>query len=302
MTIAIILFAIMLTGETLTYAFNPYSYDSDVRIYENGVEYVIESSVSSEYDVLILDHGETPPIDELIILSNGDVFYERITIELAIRGFNNLQIMDHSEIVKLAGQPSSRKGMLIPYGDIPKEIYSGMSTDPLVEWLRGGGTVYWFGCDSMRGYDLSLLGLSEDDFWSSESSEDYHVNPTSPFCKSLKFRNNSVRYGLSADAGTPLAYVSESGFSSITSVEILNGTMIVFGGGNSNENFMDCAQIIASGIAHDTELVEHEGGAIMNSKDGSIKYLDGIDISSFDNIFVYIYIGGYFIVYGERYN
>lgn len=293
MTITIILMAILFAGVASTYASNPYSYDSDVEIDEDGIDYRIKSSVSSEYDVIVLDNGGVPPINELIMLSTGGNYFENIRTELAIRGFDDVSIKDSSEFMELADHPSG-KAILIPYGPIPEEIYSGTPTDPLVKWLQGGGTVYWFGFIPKGGYDLSTLGLSEDDFWSSRESGDYDVHPASPFCESLKLRNNAVRYGLSADVGTPLAYVSESGFSSITSMKALNGTMVVFGGGESYANSMDCAQIIASGVTHDTTMIEHETGVLRNNESGRI------EASSVENKSIYVYIGGYYIVYGER--
>lgn len=298
--IAIVLVTVLLMGEALAYAFNPYSHNSDVEIDDSGISYTIETPGSWEYDIIILDNGDVPKLNELIMLSTGGIYFERIETELAIRGFYDVRMMDPSEIGEMTDHPLG-KAILIPYGPIPEELYSGETTDFLVRWLEEGGTVYWFGCvpDGGYDYDLSLLGLSEDDFWSDESSEDYKAS-ASPFCKSLKLRNHFMGYGLNADIGTPLAFVSESGFSSITSMKVLNGTMVIFAGGHSYENSMDCAQIITSGITHDTIIVEHQEGTISNCKDGRILYPDESGISSIDNISVYIYIGGYYIVYGER--
>lgn len=300
MAIAIILMAVLLAGEASIYALSPYSYDSDAKVGEDGIDYVIESSVNSEYDVLVMNNGDAPRINELIMVSIGDNYLETIRKELSVRGFDNVIVKDPSEISELADQPSSGKGILIPYGPIPEELYDGKSTDPLVKWLEGGGIVYWFGYIPKGGYDLSPLGLSEDDFWSSGRSEDYDVSPASPFCKSLKLRNHTVKYGLNVNAGTPLAYTSESGYSSITSVDVLNGTMIIFGGGGSSANSMDCAQIIASGVTHNTTLVEHESGFVKNIKRDSIRYSDEAGIHSTEGIFAYICIGGYYLVHGER--
>lgn len=300
MAIAIILIAVLLAGEASIYALSPYSYDSDAEVREDGIDYMIESSVNSEYDIVVMDNGDVPRISELIMVSIGGNYPENIRKELIVRGFDDVIVKEPSEIAELADQPSSGKGILIPYGQIPEELYDGESTDPLVKWLEGGGTVYWFGYIPKEGYDLSPLGLSEDDFWSSDRPEDYKVGPASPFCKSLKLRNHSVRYGLNVNAGTPLAYTSESGYSSITSVEVLNGTMIIFGGGGSSANSIDCAQIIASGVTHDTTVMEYESGFVKDIKRSSIRYSDEIGTHPTDGIFTYIYIGGYYLVYGGR--
>lgn len=303
--IAIALTAAVVIGEISIYAIGPYSYDSEITIGDYGIEYSLNSSNSEEYSMIVLDNGDADPISELIICCEGNKYFERIQGELALRGFDNVVMSGPDRISEKMTDPEG-KALLIPYGPFPEEIYSGNMTDPLIIWLQGGGSLYWFGYIPEGGYEsddyLSPLGLSEDDFCTVGEfggDDDYSVEPASPFCEALGLRNGMVKNGLKADAGTPLAYVSESGFSSITSMKVFDGTVVIFGGGMSYENSMDCAQIIASGITHDSKVVGYESGSLRNTKTGTMQY-DGT-ITSADNILAYVFIGGYYPVYGERY-
>jgi hypothetical protein len=303
--IATVLMAVLAVGEISIYAVVPYGYDSEITIGEHSIEYSVSSSNNEEYSIIALDNGDTDPIAELIILYDGNAIYDRIRRELSLRGFDNVVMSNPDNILEKMTEPEG-KALLVAYGPFPEEIYSGNETDPLILWLQGGGSVYWFGYVPEGGYGsddyLSNLGLSEDDFCTAGEFgeyDDYSVEPANPFCNYLNLRNSIVMNGLRADAGTPLAYVSESGFSSITSMKVFNGTMVIFGGGNSYENSMDCAQIIASGITHDSIVVGYESGFVRNTKTGILQY-DGT-VTSTDNISVYVFMGGYYIVYGERY-
>ena len=105
--------------------------------------------------------------------------------------------------------------------------------------------------------------------------------------------------GLRYDIGRPISYVSDSGYSAITVMKVLNGTMIVLGGGQSGENSADLAQIIVSGITYNSELIGYESGIVRNTMDDSLTYIHSS--SGKENVSVYVHIGGYYTVYGERF-
>lgn len=298
--IAVILIAAMFLGEAIVYVANPYSYDADANYDEEGVNFTIETSNNSVYDVLAIDNGGVPPVREVIICSGDDERYlNEIKTELSVRNLNEVSVVAPAELPEVMTDPEG-KALIVPRGLFPEEIYTGNSSDPMMEWFDGGGSVYWFGYMPKEGYSienyLQPMGLSEDDIF---VGRDYTASVSGPFCKPLALRNSLVYNGLSADAGTPLAYVSDSGFSSITAKEVSNGSLFVFGGGHTYDNSMDIAQLIVSGITAKSTLIGHWSGTVNGTLTESVKFDESPIIP--ENIHVYIYIGGYYIVFGKRF-
>ena len=298
LTMALVMIAIVAIGGISIYFLNPYSYDSEVIINDDNVEYSFDVSNPIEYNILIMDNFGLTPTESLIICSDGSDYSERVKAQLKVRGFNNVKIVDSENLLDamLAEAPVGR-AILIPQGPIPEEIYSGGPNDPLLEWLDAEGSVYWFGYLPNEGYDpnyLSLLGLPEESFC---TVSDGNVTRSHDLCTQLCFRSSDVMHGLRSDIGKPISYVSDSGFSAITVMEVRNGTMVVLGGGQSSENSMDLAQIISSGITYKTELIGQDSGVVKNTMKDSISY----SYRNKENISVYVHFGGYFTVYGERF-
>lgn len=296
--ITVILVATILVGEAAIYVKNPYQYDADAVYDEYGLEYTLESSNNSVYDVIALDNGDSTPVKELIICFRGDDSYLiKIKKELELRNFYNVIMVEPENLTEVMNEPEG-KALLIPWGSFPWEIYNGTLNNPMMEWFDGGGSVFWFGYVPVEGYTydnyLDPLGLSEDDFC---TTENYAVSPSGTLCKELSLRNTAVYNGLKADTGTALAYVSDDGYSSITAKKVSNGTLIVFGGGQTYGNSMDCAQLISSGITADSVLAGHWSGTVKGSLTMSVLF-DTEVIP--ENLSVYVYIGGYYIVYGKR--
>lgn len=293
---AIMIFVVAIGGISI-YFINPYSYDSEVNINDNEAVYSIDVSNPIEYNILALDNFGASPTKSLIICSDGTDYPQRVKAQLKVRGFADVKIVDAKDLKgAMDGNPLGR-AILLPYGPFPEEIYSGEPGDTLLEWLGAEGSVYWFGYLPKEGYNanyLSLLGLSEEIFC---TVPDGNVIRSHELCTQLCFRGSDVMHGLRSDIGTPIAYVSDSEFSSITVMKVLNGTMVVLGGGQSIENSIDLSQIISSGITYETELIGYDSGIVKNTIKDSIFYSS----SGKDNISVYIHVGGYYTVYGERF-
>lgn len=292
------LIAAILVGEAAIYVNNPYRYDADAVYDEYGLEYTLESSNNSVYDIIALDNGGSVPVKELIVCCGEDNdYFIKIKDELAVRNFHNVIMAESGNLTEVMNNPEGR-ALLIPYGLFPREIYDGNPTDPMMEWFDGGGSVFWFGYVPTEGYDgnyLAPLSLSEYDFC---TEMNYSVFPSGTLCKEMSLRNTAVYGGLKADAGTALAYVSDDGYSSITAKKVSNGTLVVFGGGQSYENSMDCAQLISSGITADSVSVGHWSGTVKGSLTVSVSFDTEVVP---ENLSVYVYIGGYYIVYGGRF-
>lgn len=304
--IAVTMIAIVAIGGISIYFINPYSYDADVNINDDNAEYSLNVSNAIQYNILALDNFGNPQIEDLIICSDGSGYSERVQAQLKVRGFNNVKIVDPENLPEeMIGDPSGR-GILILQGSFPEEIYSGNIDDILMKWLDNKGSVYWFGylpkdeykineSTTMPVYDYLLpFGLSEESFC---TIPDGDVNRSHELCTQLCFRNSEVINGLKSDIGTPISYVSASGFSAITIMKVLNGTMVVLGGGQSSENSMDLAQVIASGISYHTELIGHKSGSVRNTTNDFIFYPS----RNKDDVSVYIHVGGYYTTYGERF-
>lgn len=298
--IAVVLIAAMFIGEAAMYFKNPYSYEADVTWEGEDLEYTLKSSNNIVYDLTVIDNGGTSPVNELIIYCEDENSFVNLEKELSVRGFHNVIMTDSKNLEDFMNEPEG-KALLIPHGKFPIEIYNGNSTDPLMNWFDGGGSVYWFGFSPLNGYGnesyLTPLGLTEDDFC---TKENYSATPSGMLCKPLSLRNSLVYNGLKADAGTPLAYVSDDGYSSITSKKVSNGSLIVFGGGHTCENSIDCAQLISAGVTADSVLLEHKSGTIKGTATKYIE-LDTDEEIIPDNISVYVCMGGYYTVYGKRF-
>lgn len=307
LAMAIIMIAIVAIGGISIYFINPYSYDADALINADNAEYSLDVSNPIEYNILVLDNFEIPATESLIICSDGSGYSEIVKTQLNIRGFYNVEIVDPKNLLGAMKDPSGSiedsfgRAILIPYGPFPEEIYSGSAkddkNDPLLDWLAVGGSVYWFGYMPKDGYTddyLSPFGLSKESFC---TVPDGNVNRSHELCTQLCFRSIDVMHGLRSDIGKPISYVSDSGFSAITVMKVLNGTMVVLGGKQSGENSADLSQVIASGITYGTELIAYESGIVRNTIGDLISYPPSIK----ENISVYINFGGYYTVYGERF-
>lgn len=305
--IAVIMIAIVVIGGVSIYYINPYSYDANVIINDDGAEYSIDVSNNIEYNILVLDNFDVPPIESLIICSDGSSYPERVKAQLGIRGFDNVDIKDPEDLLDaMSGDPSGR-GILILHQPFPEEIYSGDENDPLITWLGAGGSVYWIGylpggdyvmSDSSRvsaeDY-LSPFDLSRDSFC---IVPDGNISCSGDLCVQLCFRDIDVMDGLRIDIGRPISYISDSGYSAITAMKVLKGNMVVLGGVQTNENAMDIAQVIASGITYNSELIGYDSGFVKNNTDDLITYTS----SGKENVSVYVHVGGYYTAYGERFN
>lgn len=304
--LALIMIAIVVIGGVSIYFINPYNYDADAIVDTNSAEYSIDVSNPVEYNILVLDNFGIPPTESLIICSDGSNYSERFKTQLNIRGFNDVEIVDPANLPEvMMGDPSGR-AILIPQGPFPEEIYSGAASDPVFDWLAAGGSIYWFGYLPENGYKvndstivdadvyLSPFGLAPENFCTVPNG---NVSRSDELCTQLRFRGSDVMYGLSTSIGKPISYVSESGYSAITVMKVLNGTMIVLGGGQSNENLADLAQVISSGITYGTVSIGFDSGIVKNTIRDSILYSS----SGKENVSVYIHIGGYYTVYGKRF-
>lgn len=304
--LAVIMIVIVAIGGISIYFINPYSYDADVLSFEvDSVGYSLDVSNPIEYNVLVLDNFGIPPVESLIICSDGSSYSEEVKALLEIRGFDDVEIKDPKNMLDaMIGDPYGR-AILVPQGPFPAEIYSGVSSGPLIDWLTAGGSVYWFGYLPEDGYKVNDSIISADSYLSplGLSKESFCTVPDSNLSLSdefkLCFRSCNVMHGLRSDIGKTISYVSDSGFSAITAMQVANGNMVVLGGGQSGENLVDLSQIIASGITYNTKLIGYDSGIARNTMTNSISYLSVP--SDMGNVSLYIYVGGYYTVYGERF-
>ena len=284
-------------GEASIYFVNPYSYGSDLDIGISGAEYTLEASESIEYNVIALDNHGVSPVTELIICLDDSNYYASIVNELELRGFTNIILADVAKVLGEMNGDATGRAILFPFGLFPEEIYDGDATDPLfADWMDAGGSIYWFGCSEIPD-DTYLLpfGLTADSFNTSDGQE--KVSRSGDICNQLRLRTHNVYHGLRSEIGTPLAYVSESGYSSITAMNVSQGTMVFIGGDMDDDHSSDCAQIIASGITYATTVLGYREGIVNGNMIGDITYA----ASAEENVTVYVHMGGYYTVYGERF-
>ena len=128
-------------------------------------------------------------------------------------------------------------------------------------------------------------------------SKAYSVVDSNDYTSVLSLSNNDVTYAVSQEVlpeGTPSLAIGyqEDGYSSITLVGSGSGAIVVFGGQLGNFQRYDMAQVIASGIGPSSEIVEYVHGTVSGSASGEIEVGDV-------GVTVYVYLGGYYPVFGK---
>jgi len=215
------------------------------------------------------------------------------------------------------------KGLLVISGALPDVIYTGSSADLIFDWLGNGGRLYWLG-NILGKYYSTTTGLEEvpatteyqklffgvdcinaDTSGTGFVSNDFTKGPVADLRYDLSIKNNRIKYGIDTTVlesngieYRAFGYSDDSNkFACIVLTEYTGGKgmICVMAGDYSRNQRSDLIQVISSGVDHSTD--------ILGTADGSLKYstqTGKIDVGpSVPNMTAYIYLGGYFPVYGR---
>lgn len=312
----VVLVAVMVAGELMIYAVNPYHFSSDVTIEEGDARYEVESSGSARFQIVELDTGSIKPVSEVYIylddsygtigISNMSKQVDDIVRELEIRGMDST-VIDADGLEDLMNSTNtSGAGVVFISGAMPSTVYTGSEDDVVLKWIRSGGSIYWLGVtmgmyvgnadgtvSKVDGWDELFFGAGC--FNSSDSYDSANVRGDE-IGEILCLRSSSTQFGMSADVpnSIQLGYVAEDGYGTASLAKYGAGMIGIVGGYFEDSTRTDLVQMISSGVTYDSTLIMEEEVSVRGgSHEGDLKDVDGAA--------VYIFSGGYFTCYGARY-
>ena len=214
-----------------------------------------------------------------------------------------------------------RKGLLVLSGALPDVIYKGTSADLVFQWLGDGGRLYWAGNilgkyystaagieDVSSEYQKLFFGtecLDTDTLGNGFVSNDFTRGETASLRYDLAIKNNRVKYGMDTAAldahgnkYRALGYADDAqGYASIVLTEYTGGKgmICVLAGDLSRNQRSDLVQVVSSGIDHSTNILGTAAGSQRyGTSTGEIDVGLPVPIMT-----AYIYLGGYYPVYGR---
>lgn len=320
----------MLVGEYVAYG-NIYHYDSSAS--EDG-SYSIYDSGSHGYTATISDNGSFVAPTEFLIYydeSYGSLVHD-VTVEIGAKKLtqeyylsqlvNNLKYysvtavryVNATELADALSESGQGKGLIVISGALPETVYRGESTDLIFSWIHSGGSLYWAG-ESIGRYcgladgtvksvesDYQSLFLGESDCLNNQTEDGraYSEITDNHYRQTLSLKNNDVLYGVkNTVAGTLSIGFTQDGYASVSLLKNGDGMVCVFGGNYSNNQRMDMATVIASGICYCShELGCNTGTVTRGTVSGSFADMPSVH----GNLSIFIYLGGDFSVYGKAFH
>ena len=321
--------AVILVGEYATYG-NVYRYDSSADAAGN---FSVYDSGSHCYTAVLTDNGGFQAPTRFYIYYDegyGSVVHDA-KVEVGAKALdqqyylsqlvNNLKYysvtdvtyVNASELAAKMSEPAVGVGLIVISGALPETVYDG-TAGPVLTWIAAGGSLYWAGeaigkyvgkadgtvAEAPAGYEALFLGTGtlNPETGDTRALEDIASNT---YRRDLSLKNNDVRYAVNmASAGADSLAVGYQKDGCASSVLVKNGTgmVCVMGGNYSNNQRMDLANIIASGISYcSVELDCKNGTVARGTANGTFDAMPAAG----HNASVFLYLGGDFSVYGKLY-
>jgi len=317
--ITIMVVMLILIGEIIVFTSSQDDFSSDVTIEDDTLTYSLEGKGSYTYDVVSLNGSLGSPSEVFVYYDPGygsmvnqvsvstgamaldqGYYVEQMSPTLKVRGITNVKIVDAEELGTIMANPGYGKAVVILSGAIPDTVYDGMSESVILDWIETGGRLYWAG--NVIGQYIAHKGSVEEVecgqsiFLGAEciNTEDTRGEEVidNGFRDVLYLQNNLLRFApdlslLPEDSVCVVMGYTDGSCNSITSLSVGKGSVCIFGGDYSSRQRIDLAQVIASGVGPETELVEYATGVMNHSINGTIGKADA----------VYVVLGGFFPVY-----
>ncbi|MBR4697105.1 MAG: hypothetical protein IKP18_01505 [Candidatus Methanomethylophilaceae archaeon] len=325
--LAVALLAMMAVGEYYVYCSDAFEYTSEAEWKDGRFVYSVSSSGSDAYSVVVMDGAAVPRelcifvdetyddnVDEarkVTVLNHFSQRYyaEQIQKQLALRSYTNVSLEESGgfskHILDTMGDAEGR-AVLVVSCSLPSSIYTGNPSDPIIEWAKAGGTVYWVGSEPGRFYTDST-GLKEvpsgqELFLGAECvyigpSERASQKVDNGFGDALILKNSDIAFAVDVsvlDNALAMGF-SRDGHSTVGMVPLGLGEVCVVSGAFSIEQMEDVAQLIASGASCGSSVERTESGKVVRSTcTGEIPAEAGSTL--------YINIGGTYLKHGAAYH
>ncbi len=297
---------LMLAGEMLVYAVDPYSYDIEMTDDGNTLYYSLESSTSADYHVAVL--SDTVAVGgvycyydsaygvSMITHDQLSLMVEELETELDLRGAAYEGRLDAQELADLMSADltqgtAAEHAFICGAGAFPDTVYTGAADDLLVLWLQAGGTVYWingviglYSADAqgrltaVAGYSELLFGeggavnTCDDMEFAEDPGNERELGATLSVYYSLI--NNGLRTDLPYSISIGF---EQGGYGSVVLVRSAdgNGTIGVFGGTSLRGIFNKeaprfLAQVVAAHLGYSTVLLDAVDGSVDDSFAGTV--------------------------------
>ena len=335
--LTLVIIAIVVIGEVIVYTSGTDDFNISVEQDGNELGYSISVKGSQVYSVVVMDNDNMLPMSEVYIYydKNYATYYKHDTGAVGSSTFTHEYYID--QLIRLIENRSGmtvriisateleaamdddigtafQKGLVVISGALPDTVYTGNSTDKIFDWMDDGGRLYWagnlvgafyatttsiesvpdgyqslfFGSDCLNTTDASFVDKDDD---------------SNTLRYDLSLKNNDVRFSVDVSA-LPVGKkhltmgFTNGTYSSIAMMEYGKGMICVLGGDLKKTQCDDMAKMISSNVVHSTKVIDAVTGDIRFGKATGT-----VDVTGFTgNISVYVYLGGYFQVYGRHFS
>lgn len=322
---AIVVVGVIGLGLILSFLPDTYSYDLNYEESEDGIRYTYGSNVEVDTTtVLMKNSGLFHVRDAYGVFDKSyasinpanivEDMLEGLGKHLSVRNisYDTLNALAILEIMS-AADPSST-AIIIATGSIPDAIYDGTVDCPLIDWLNRGGVVVSVATclgkyisHGPEDSDIECIegyGVLFADTWDSNFNDAPNALYADQYCnedirEALNFQMNDYSKGVWITGirdALNLGYMSSDGYSAACAYRSGSGMVLNFGVNISTHDHFNkqIAQIIASGVDYDTEVLSIWYGDTQHNNSGIIKVGES-------NV-IYGYIGSTNAVYADRYD
>jgi len=254
-----------------------------------------DATYESEYDDVQVAVGARP-------LSES--YYVKMVKEsLRVRDITDVEFVDAESIADVVASDGRDIAIVFVSGTFPDTIYDGTSDSQIIRWIESGGRLYWVGNiigkyishqDSVESVDNGTTLFLGSECIDDEIVDSFDKYLDNGLTEALSIINNRTRYSVIVDklpsdsVYNAFGYTDGERYSTIL-IEKGDGCIAIFGGVYTDYQRIDLAQVIASGISPDTEIVDSYEGPTHGK--ASVSLMIGER--------VYAYLGGDLVVYGK---
>ena len=280
---------VIIVGQSMIYVDNPYHCDMAVHRDGHSVEVTVNTNYSLEYTINSLRTDSMSNVSAYAIYFdesypvNGDSAAILDAIKRLQLCFSNdnceVKIIDTVELQNLLINGNITTAIIFMTGTMPKEIYDGTSTSPILTWLSNGGVMYWL--NGKLGATFAEKGGSLADVCDSDllffgNCEVINSSKEPVYTRNLVRDSLTDKMGIyygettngvdcSRLSGPYLALDYNDGtYSAVTLVKYVggNGVIGIFGGNLKYEGvptsaMASVAQTIVSKLSYDSLLLDH---------------------------------------------